>query len=60
MVKRAPLKKNMKASNPSKHPPNHGGQISKCLGGNLGCKDKNSSWHLNGFPDGSSSIGSTV
>ena len=29
------------------------------LGGIIGCKDKTSSWHLNGFPDGSN-IGSTV
>ena len=27
--------------------------MSKRLGGNIGCKDKISSWHLTGFPDGS-------
>ena len=26
--------------------------MSKRLGGIIGCKDKTSSWHLNGFPDG--------
>ena len=24
----------------------------RLLGGIIGCKDKTSSWHLNGFPDG--------
>ena len=33
--------------------------MSKRLGGTTGCKDKTSSWHLNGFPYGSN-IGSTV
>ena len=33
--------------------------MSKRLGGIIGCKDKISSWHLIGFPDGSN-IGSTV
>ena len=32
--------------------------MSKRLGGIKGCKYKTSSWHLNGFPDGSN-IGST-
>ena len=27
--------------------------MSKRLGGIIGCKFKTSSWHLNGFPDGS-------
>ena len=27
--------------------------MSKRLGGIIGCKDKTSSWHLIGFPDGS-------
>ena len=36
-----------------------GGKLSKRLGGNMGCKDKTSSWHLIGFSDGSN-IGSTV
>ena len=26
--------------------------MSKRLGGIIGCKDKTSSWHLNGFPSG--------
>ena len=33
--------------------------MSKRLGGNIGCKDKVSSWHLIDFPNGSN-IGSTV
>ena len=33
--------------------------MSTRLGGIIGCKNKASSWHLNGFPDGSN-IGSTV
>ena len=33
--------------------------MSKRLDGIVGCKDKTSSWHLIGFPDGSN-IGSTV
>ena len=33
--------------------------MSERLGGIKGCGDKTSSWHLNGFPDGSN-IGSTV
>ena len=32
--------------------------MSKLLGGIIGCEDKISPWHLNGFPDGSN-IGST-
>ena len=34
-------------------------EMSKRLGGVIGCKYKTSSWHLNGFPDGSN-IGSTL
>ena len=30
--------------------PQTGGKSSKRLGGNIGCKDKTSSWHLIGFP----------
>ena len=26
--------------------------MSRRLGGIIGCRDKTSSWHLNGFPDG--------
>ena len=33
--------------------------MSKRLGGIIGCKDKASSWHLIGFPNGSN-IGSTL
>ena len=36
-----------------------GGKLSKRLGGIIGCKYKISSWHLNGFADGSH-LGSTV
>ena len=39
--------------------PQSGGKISKRLGGIIGYKDQTSSWHLNGFPDGSN-IGPTV
>ena len=39
--------------------PQSGGKMSKRLGGIIGCKYKTSSWHLNGFSDGSN-IGSTV
>ena len=39
--------------------PQSGKKMSKRLGGIIGCKNKTSSWHLNGFPDGSN-IGSTV
>ena len=35
------------------------GKNVKRLGEIIGCKYKTSSWHLNGFPDGSN-IGSTV
>ena len=44
--------KNQNASRPSGHPP-VGENMSKRLGGIIGCKDKTSSWHLNGFPYGS-------
>ena len=53
------LKKNLNASKPSEHSPDEGGKVSKRLGGIIGCKDKTSSWHLIGFPDGRN-IGSTV
>ena len=47
------FKKNLNASKPSEHPPS-GEEMSKGLGENIGCmhRDKTSSWHLNGFPDG--------
>ena len=51
-------KKDLNASESSEHPETGGG-MPKRLGGNIGCKDKTSSWHLNGFLDGSS-IGSTL
>ena len=41
---------NLNASRPSEH---------QLLGGIIGCKNKTSSWNLNGFLDGSST-GSTV
>ena len=50
------LKKNLNASRHSEHSPVRGKNVK---GGIIGCKDKTSSWHLNGFPDGSN-IGSTV
>ena len=53
------LKKNQNAPRPSEKPPVRGEKMSKRLGGIIGCKYKTSSWHLNGFPDGSN-IGSTV
>ena len=46
------LKKNLNASRPSEHP-TQGGNMSKRLGGIIGCTDKTSSWHLNGFLYGS-------
>ena len=51
------IKKNLNASRPSEHPPVRGGEMSKRLGGS--CKDKTSSWHLTGFPNGNN-FGSTV
>ena len=36
------LEKNLNASKPSEHPPS-GGNLSKDLGGNIGCRVKNSS-----------------
>ena len=53
------LKKNPNEPRPSLSIPQSGGKMSKCLGGIIGCKFKTSSWHLNGFPDGSR-LGSTV
>ena len=37
------LKKNLNASKPSEHP-----QVSEGLGGNIGCRDKTSSWYQKG------------
>ena len=56
------FKENLNASRPSEHPPDDwgGGGVSKRLGGIIGCKYKTSSWHLNGFPDGSNIVGSTI
>ena len=53
------FKKNLNASRPSEHPPVRGQKMSKHLRGIIGCKDKTSSWHLIGFPNGGD-IGSTV
>ena len=39
--------------------PRSEGKMSKRLGEFIGCKDKTSSWRLNGFPDGSNN-GSAV
>ena len=52
------FKENLNASRPFEHPI-QGENMSKRLGGIIDCKDKNSSWYLNGIPDGSN-IGSTV
>ena len=41
--------KNMNASKPFELPSNHGGNLSKRLGGNVGCKDENSSWDIIGL-----------
>ena len=54
-------KKILNASDPFERAPQKGGKLSKTfrLGGNIGCIDKNSSWHLIGFSDGTS-LGSTT
>ena len=44
-------KKNLNASRPPEHTSVRG-KMSKHLSGIIDCKDKTSSWHLNGFPDG--------
>ena len=41
------------------HPPRQRGKVSKRLGGNIGCRDKNTLMGLKRFPNGSS-IESTV
>ena len=43
------FKKNLNASKPSEHPPS-GEKMSKGLGGNIGCRDKTSSWYQTGSP----------
>ena len=53
------LKKNMNASRHSEYPSVRGKKMQKRLGKIIGCKYETSSWHLNGFPDGSNT-GSTV
>ena len=45
------LKKNLNAPRPSEHPQSVG-KISRGLDWIIGCKDKTSSWHLNGLSDG--------
>ena len=52
-------KKKLGASRPSEHAPVRGREMSKRLGGMIGCKDKISSWHLIGPPYGSN-LGSTT
>ena len=49
------------ASKPSEHPPDMGRKCKNVhqVGGNIGCQDKTSSWHLIGFPDGSN-VGSMM
>ena len=39
----------MNASKPFELPSYHGGNLSKRLGGNIGCKDENSSWDIIGL-----------
>ena len=41
------FKKYLNASERSEHPP-PGAKLSKGLGGNIGCRDKNSSWYQKG------------
>ena len=53
------FKKNLDASRLSEHPPVRGEKVKTHLGGIIDCKDKTSSWHLNGFLDGNNN-GSTV
>ena len=43
------FKKNLNAFKPSEHPPS-GEKMSKGLGGNIGCRDKTSSWYQTGSP----------
>ena len=43
------FKENLNASKPSEHPPS-GGKMTEGLGGNIGCRDKTSSWYQTGFP----------
>ena len=50
------MKQNLNASRPYKHPSVRG---ENKVGGTIGCEYKTSSWHLNGFLDGSN-IGSTI
>ena len=49
------LNKRLNASRPYKHPSVRGENI---VDGIIGCEYKTSSWHLNGFPDDGSNIGS--
>ena len=43
------FKKFLNASKPSEHPPQVE-EVSKGLGGNIGCRDKTSSWYQKGSP----------
>ena len=47
------LKKNLNAPRLSEHSPVRGKECQKRLDGIIGSKDKTSSWHLIGFPNGS-------
>ena len=42
----------MNAPRPSEHPPVRGKKSKRLVGGIIGCKNKASSRHLNGSPDG--------
>ena len=43
------FKKNLNASKPSEHPPS-GEKMSEGSRGNIGCRDKTSSWYQTGSP----------
>ena len=60
-VEYSPVIVNLNVCKPSEHLPNQVGELSKRLGGNIGCKNKNSSWDFTGlkFLNGGS-IGSTA
>ena len=44
------FKKNLNASKPSEHPPSGEKMSEGFLGGNIGCRDKTSSWYQTGSP----------
>ena len=44
------FKKKLNASKPYEHPPSGEKMFSEGLGGDIGCKDKTSSWYQTGSP----------